>query len=70
MVTERSVWASYPRDNQNGVIRKFYSAPFVFLTDTFTGESLCGGDVGRGHSFYEDVYIFSASLSPDDTAEV
>jgi hypothetical protein len=26
---------------------RFHSAPFVVLTDTFTGEFLCGGDVGR-----------------------
>ena len=30
---------------------EFYSTPFVFFTDAFTGEVLCGGDVGRGHSF-------------------
>ena len=34
---------------------EFYSTPFVFLTDTFTGKFLCGGDVGRGHSFRNDV---------------
>ena len=28
---------------------RFHSTPFVVLTDTFTGEFLCGGDVGRGH---------------------
>jgi hypothetical protein len=28
---------------------EFYSTPFVFLTDTFTGEFLCGRDVGGGH---------------------
>jgi hypothetical protein len=27
---------------------EFYSTPFVFFTDTFTGKFLCGGDVGRG----------------------
>jgi hypothetical protein len=45
MVTERSISMSYPRDNQNGVIREFYSTPFVFLTDAFTDKFLCGGHI-------------------------
>ena len=41
---------------------EFHSTPFVFLTDAFTGEFLCGGDVGRGHSFRNDVSIFDRNL--------
>ena len=29
----------------------FDSTPFVFLTDTFTGEVLYGKDIGDGHFF-------------------
>jgi len=32
-----------------GLWVEFYSTPFVFLRDTFTGEFLGGRDVGRGH---------------------
>jgi hypothetical protein len=30
---------------------EFYSTPFVFITDTFTGEVLYGKDIGGGHFF-------------------
>ena len=30
---------------------EFDSTPFVFLTDTFTGEVLYGKDIGDGHFF-------------------
>ena len=30
---------------------EFHSTPFVFLTDTFTGNFLCGGDLGRVDQF-------------------
>ena len=33
----------------SGTAVRFHSTPFVFLTDAFTGEVLCGGDVGGGH---------------------
>jgi hypothetical protein len=32
-----------------GHLVRFYSTPFVVLTDAFTDKVLCGGDVGRGH---------------------
>jgi hypothetical protein len=42
--------------------REFYSTPFVFLKDTFTGEGLCGRDVGRGHPFSNDVSVCDRNL--------
>ena len=39
------------------------SAPLVFLTDTFSGETLCGGDFGRGHPSRNDVSIFRCVLN-------
>ena len=39
------------------------SAPLVFLTDTFSGEILCGGDVGRGHPSRNDVSVFRCVLN-------
>ena len=39
---------------QREVWKRFYSTPFAFLTDAFTGEFLCGVDVGRGHIFSSD----------------
>jgi hypothetical protein len=47
-----------------GHLIRFYSTPFVFLTDAFTGKFLCGGDVGRGHSFRNNVSVFDRSLFP------
>jgi hypothetical protein len=43
---------------------RFYSTPFEFLTDTFTGEFLCVSDLGRGHSFRNDVSVFDRTLVP------
>ena len=49
---------------ENGVWVEFYSTPFVFLTDTFTGKFLCGRDVGRGHFLRNDVSVVSCGLVP------
>jgi hypothetical protein len=35
----------------------FNSTPFIFLTDTFTGEFLCGGEVGRGYFLGNDISV-------------
>ena len=43
---------------------RFHSTPLVVFTDAFTGEFLCGGEVGRGHLFYEDAHIFRYGLVP------
>ena len=48
-------------------MREVYSTPFVFLTDTFTGKSLCFCDLGRGHPFRNEVSqvpSFFTSIGP------
>ena len=43
-------WSSgNPAHRSIGHSVRFYSTPFVFLSDAFSGEFLCGGDVGRTH---------------------
>ena len=36
-----------------------FSTPFVFLTDTFTGEFLCGRYVSGGHAFSNCAYVLN-----------
>ena len=48
-------------------MREVYSTPFVFLTDTFTGKSLCFCDLDRGHPFRNEVSqlpSFFTSIGP------
>jgi hypothetical protein len=41
---------------------EFYSTPFVFLTDTFTGKFLGVFYSGRGHPFLNDVSVCDCVL--------
>jgi len=42
---------------------EFYSTPFVFFTDTFSGKFLCGFDLGGVHPFRNDVSVFRCVLT-------
>ena len=41
---------------------EFYSTPFVFLTDTFTGKVLCAREVGGRFNFLATRYRFERIL--------